>query len=183
VLPGRILRINDDGSFPADNPFGEGNPTYALGLRNSFDFVFDPVSGEIFSSENGTSIADELNILPAGANGGWPMVEGLAPGAVEVDFGEYVDPVLAYDGIVVPTGLAFAPDATFGTGREFDLFVAEFLTGRIWTFPLTDDRTDLAAAELFVQGIAGGITDIEFAPDGTLFVLTSTAILRVVPEE
>src|SRR5690606_28895469 len=66
VRAGKILRINDDGSIPADNPFGENNAAFALGLRNSFDLAFDPASGVLFATENGTFRNDEVNRIVAG---------------------------------------------------------------------------------------------------------------------
>jgi len=182
ALPGRILRINDDGTIPEDNPFGAGNPTYALGLRNSFDFAFDPASGVIFATENGTNLHDEVNRLLPGANGGWPLVEGRAGDAViDVERGSYVDPTVEYTSIVVPTGIAFAPDDTYGAEAEGGMFVGEFLTGRINRFTLSEDRASTLAGTRFAQGIPGGITDLVFAPDGTLYVLTSISILRALP--
>ena len=184
VTPGKILRYNDDGTIPDDNPFGVGNPAYILGLRNSFDFAFDPVSGVIFATENGTNLHDEVNRLPAGANGGWPLVEGFSGGTtVNVAAGDYVEPVVATDGIIVPTGIDFAPDATFGADSETQLFMGEFLTGRVTRLTLNEARTTVAATATFAEGIAGGITDVAFAPDGTLYVLTTTSIQRIRPDD
>ncbi len=182
VLPGRILRYNDDGTIPTDNPFGGTNPTFALGLRNSFDFDFDPVSGTLFASENGTNETDEVNRLPAAANGGWPHVEGVAATPpVEVVTGDYVDPVVATQGVVVPTGIAFAPDDTFGASPANPFYLGEFNTGRIIRYTLNDDRTAVAAQRTWAQGFSGGITDLTFAPDGSMYVCTTTAILKVTP--
>ena len=184
VTPGKILRYNDDGTIPDDNPFGVGNPAYALGLRNSFDFAFDPVSGVIFATENGTNLHDEVNRLPAGANGGWPMVEGFSNGTmVDVEAGDYVEPVVETNGIIVPTGIDFAPDATFGVDSESQLFMGEFLTGRVTRMTLNEARTTIIATATFVTGIAGGITDVAFARDGTLYVLTTTSIQRIRPDD
>ena len=183
VLPGRILRVNDDGSVPEDNPFASDNATYVLGLRNNFDFVFDPLTDVIFTTENGTFLHDEVNRFPAGSNGGWPLVEGSSDGqTVDVEAGTYVDPIVEHDGVVVPTGIDFAPDATFGTDAEHQLFVGEFLTGRVIRYTLNDARDVVTGETIFAQGITGGITDVAFAPDGTLYVLTTTSVLRVVPE-
>ncbi len=181
VLPGKILRINDDGSTP-DNPFAADSLMYVLGLRNSFDFTHDPVSGTIFATENGTSLHDEINRLPAGSNGGWPLVEGDSEGAPPaVSFGNYVEPFVEYPGIVVPTGIAFAPDDTFGAESEEQLFVGQFITGRIIRYTLNDARDAVVSESTFADQIAGGITDLTFAPDGTLYVTTSTSILRITP--
>ena len=184
VTPGKILRYNDDGTIPDDNPFGSGNPAYAIGLRNSFDFAFDPESGVIFATENGTNLHDEVNRLPAGANGGWPLVEGFSDGTtVDVAAGDYVEPVVTTDGIIVPTGIDFAPNALFGVDSESQMFMGEFLTDRVTRLTLNEARTAIVAATTFAEGIAGGINDVAFAPDGTLYVLTTNSIQRIRPDD
>ena len=77
-IGGRILRLNPDGSVPDDNPLGPGNPTFALGIRNSFGLCFDPETGELWETENGPTEDDEINLIEAGGNYGWP--EHLGPG-------------------------------------------------------------------------------------------------------
>lgn len=80
---GKILRINSDGTIPADNPFyDDGNPKtgnddriWAYGLRNSYDFIFSPINDSIYATENGTTI-DEVNFIRRGKNFGWPLCEG-----------------------------------------------------------------------------------------------------------
>jgi glucose/arabinose dehydrogenase len=137
----------------------------------------------IFSTENGTFLHDEVNRLPAGSNGGWPLVEGSAganPPAVAN--GTYIEPIVEYPGIRVPTGIDFAPDATFGPVSDGQLFVGLFNTGQIIRYTLNDARDAVTAEATFATGIANGITDVAFAPDGTLYVLTTRTILRIVPE-
>lgn len=81
---GKILRINNDGTIPTDNPFyDDGNPNignddriWAYGLRNSFDFCFSPVNDSIYASENGANLFDEVNFIRKGKNYGWPVCEG-----------------------------------------------------------------------------------------------------------
>lgn len=192
ALAGRMLRYNDDGTIPAANPFGPDNPTFALGLRNSFDFAFDPVGGALFASENGPDRHDEINRIIAGSNYGWPSVQGFADDAVGdpegessfvPEFGTYVDPLIdETDGVVAPTGVDFAPDATLGADSESRLFVGQFNTGRVVRYTLNESRDGLTDVTIFAQGIEAGITDVAFAPDGTLYVLTSTSILRIVPD-
>jgi glucose/arabinose dehydrogenase len=87
---GIILRLNDDGSTPTDNPFhGHGasvggevgenlQRTFAYGIRNSFGMAFDPVSGGLWQQENGEDAFDELNRVEAGLNSGWIQVAGPA---------------------------------------------------------------------------------------------------------
>jgi glucose/arabinose dehydrogenase len=183
TLAGKILRINDDGSIPNDNPFGAGNAVYALGLRNSFDFDFDPISGEIFASENGTNQHDELNLILRGDNYGWPNVEGNADGTTFTpQFGTLHDPIFDFsNGVVVPTGVAFVPDNTLGSGLQNKLLWSEYGTGRIMLFNLSADRTRITSQVVFAQGFNGGLTDLGFAPDGTLYVATTTSILHILP--
>lgn len=185
AIPGRILRLNDDGTIPADNPFGAGNATYALGLRNSFDFAFDPLSGTIFATENGTNLHDEINRLPAGSNGGWPEVEGCSSGSVNISAGTYVEPVVSTDGIVVPTGIVFVPNQRYGAASENSFLVAEYQTGRIVRYTLNSARTQVTAAAVLVENLGGGLTDLEFSPDGTLYAATKDPgkILRISPAQ
>jgi len=103
-LGGRILRLEPDGSVPPDNPFGPGNPTFALGIRNSFGVCFDTETGELWVTDNGPSDWDEVNRVEPGANLGWPL--HLGPGGPS----ELVEPVLAFEEIIVPPGcLGSAP--------------------------------------------------------------------------
>lgn len=184
ALAGKIHRINDDGSIPADNPFGPNNPAYALGLRNSFDLAFDPFSGVLFATENGTFNHDEVNRIVAGGNYGWPEVQGISAGTgFEPDVGTLVDPLVDYDeGSVVPTGLDVAPDDTFGAAAEGSLLVALYRTGEILQYTLNAARDAVAGQTTFASGFGGGITDIHFGPDGLLYVVTSQQIYRVSPE-
>jgi uncharacterized repeat protein (TIGR01451 family) len=87
-LTGVILRLNDDGSTPTDNPFFNANAglsgqaaanikkIYAYGVRNSFGMAFDPLSGQLWTQENGDDSFDEINRVTAGFNGGWIQVMG-----------------------------------------------------------------------------------------------------------
>ncbi len=182
VLPGKILRINDNGSIPTDNPFGATNAAWALGLRNSFDFTFGP-DGLLYATENSTNNHDEVNNIIHAGNYGWPDVQGRSNGTYEPDTGTYVEPMVDYtEGSAVPTGIAVAPDDTFGADSEGQLLVGEFNTGRIMRYTLNATRDGVISQTVFAQGISGGIVDLEFAEDGTLYVATTRQILRIVPD-
>jgi glucose/arabinose dehydrogenase len=77
---GVILRLNDDGSAPADNPFfslgGNLQKVYAYGVRNGFGMAFDPLSGNLWDQENGEDAFDELNLIERGMNSGWIQITG-----------------------------------------------------------------------------------------------------------
>ena len=75
-----ILRLNEDGSIPPDNPFAaEGGKLakyYAYGIRNSFGLAFDPVTDSLWLTENGTASFDEINVVDPGFNSGWAQLMG-----------------------------------------------------------------------------------------------------------
>lgn len=108
ALGGKIYRYTPDGEIPADNPFGD-SPTWSLGLRNPFGIAIDPITGDPFVTENGPEAFDEINHISAGTNHGWPIVSGPASAeATSSLIGQYEDPILAYESIIVPTGITFA---------------------------------------------------------------------------
>src|SRR5687767_13014772 len=84
---GVILRLNDDGSAPADNPFfslgGNLQKVYAYGVRNGFGMAFDPLSGNLWDQENGEDAFDELNLVEPGMNSGWIQIQGPASRVAE----------------------------------------------------------------------------------------------------
>ncbi|HKN81470.1 MAG TPA: PQQ-dependent sugar dehydrogenase, partial [Actinomycetota bacterium] len=156
-IGGRILRLNPDGSIPADNPLGPDNPTFALGIRNSFGLCFDPETGDLWETENGPTGDDEINLIEPGANYGWP--EHLGPGGEPV----YVDPVLDFPDTIVPTGCAVSDRV---------LLFGEGYGGNLHAMPLP------GPGEGIVARFDGGITDLESAADGSLWVVTPTALYK-----
>ena len=159
-LGGRILRLDPDGSVPPDNPFGSDNPTFALGIRNSFGICFDPVSGDLWGTDNGPDRDDEVNLVEPGANLGWPSQLGPGGGA------EFLDPVLTFPDTIVVTGCAVA---------ERDLYFGEGYDGNLHRMPLPgpDEQT--------IERFEGGITDVAAGPDGSLWVVTPNVLYRRAP--
>jgi glucose/arabinose dehydrogenase len=156
-LGGKILRVDDDGAIPADNPFGPGSPVYAMGIRNSFGLCFGP-DGVLWETENGPTEWDELNRIEAGANYGWPA--HLGPGAAE----GFVPPAFAWRTEIVPTGCLVQKDGSILVGDfRGDLHRVAF-------------RSDGAPADTVVATFDAGITDVERAPDGRLYVVTADGI-------
>ncbi|MEM9833936.1 MAG: PQQ-dependent sugar dehydrogenase [Bacteroidota bacterium] len=174
---GKIIRINPDGSIPDDNPdFGlDAIPgLYATGIRASQGLAIDPVTEKIWFSEHGTIQGDELNILTAGANYGWPhhttgsyRTEDYNPPIIPGT--EFTDPVHFWEQTVAPTGL------TFYTGREFpqwegNLIVPGLSKGSLWRFTVEDD-TIISAEELFVDDRVR-LRKAVVSPRGQLYLLT-----------
>jgi glucose/arabinose dehydrogenase len=191
---GVIFRLNDDGTIPDDNPFDADadqmdfqDRYYAYGIRNSFGLAFDPLSGDLWDTENGPTANDEVNRVVSGANSGWRdiMGPGAAPGGlVNVPGSTYVQPAYSIASPVAPTGLAFASDATtLGGSYVGDLFVGDYELGNIYQFEINvmRDGIDLADTHansqnelnnfLFASGFTGGLTDLKESPDGDLYAV------------
>jgi glucose/arabinose dehydrogenase len=159
-LGGKVVRLNPDGSIPADNPFGADNPVYSMGHRNSFGLCVDPATGDLWETENGPASDDEVNRIVAGANYGWPGQ--LGPGG---DSG-LTDPVLDFPQEIVPTGCAVWHGA---------LYFGSYAYGQLHRLllPATPARDEV------VREFPEGITDIEIGPDGGLYVSTISTIYRL----
>ena len=161
-LGGRILRLDPDGSVPEDNPFGPDNPTYALGVRNSFGICTDPASGDLWMTDNGPDRDDEVNLVEAGANLGWPDRLG------ESGDPEFLDPVLTFPETIVVTGCAVSGD---------DLYFGEGYAGNLHRMRLPGPD------EQIVGRFEGGVTDVAVAPDGALWVVTPNVLYRQAPAQ
>ena len=165
VLHGKVLRMNDDGSPPPDNPF-VGWPlvqplVYTYGHRNLFGLGFHPVTGRAFVTENGPTDSDEVNLLVAGGNYGWPNVRGIAntPG--------YIDPIAVYTPVVAPTNLAFLDgDLVFGTWN----------TAEVRRLLLARPGYDRAIGDDILLTFPEGVLDLEADPGGSVWVSTMSAV-------
>ncbi|HEX2068248.1 MAG TPA: PQQ-dependent sugar dehydrogenase, partial [Nitrososphaeraceae archaeon] len=214
---GGILRVTQNGEVVGEGGSGVGllgnedplNKYYAYGIRNSFGIGFDPVTGNLWETENGPNHGDEINLVESGFNGGWNQLMGMAadkkgfdPNNDLVDFGgkgKYSDPEFEWIDTVAPTAITFLNSDKLGMQYENDIFVGSVKEGRIFNFDLNDDRTELVLDNplddkvadtndelediTFAHGL-GIITDIEVGPaDGYLYVVSfgNGAIYRIVP--
>ncbi|HEX9693710.1 MAG TPA: PQQ-dependent sugar dehydrogenase [Actinomycetota bacterium] len=164
-LGGKVLRLDPDGSVPEDNPLGPDNPVYALGIRNSFGLCFDPVTGDLWETENGPTSDDEVNRIVAAGNYGWP--DQLGPG------GEpgFVDPVLVFPDEIVPTGCAVSAD-----GRR--LYFGSY-RGGLYEADLSPDG-QMAGTPGRIPGIDAPVIDVARGPHGTIYLATTDSLLRLV---
>jgi glucose/arabinose dehydrogenase len=207
-----ILRVNDDGTVPADNPFAAqgGNLAkyYAYGIRNAFGMAFDPVTDKLWITENGPDTFDEINLAEPGFNSGWRQIMGPdardpqgAGDLFQVPGSHYGDPKFSWLDTVGPTAIVFLNSARLGSQYQHDAFVGDINHGRLYRFRPNAARdgfefespglADLVAdtdAELeevtFGTGF-GGITDLKVGPDGFLYVLSfgDGKIFRVASSE
>jgi glucose/arabinose dehydrogenase len=168
-LNGKVLRLNDDGSIPADNP-DPSSPVYALGFRNPYGLAFHPVTGVPYITENGEVGHDEVNRIVAGGNYGNPVAEGYAhkPG--------YIDPVWETGlGRQAPSG------ATFYTGTAMpeyqgDFFFCSYNTGDLTRMRFGGPNYDQIVAHEVLNRICH--LDVVNAPDGSLYIAGVTSIMR-----
>ena len=185
---GKILRYNDDGTIPEDNPFGPDSPVWALGVRNSFDFAFDPVTDVIFATENSTNAHDELNRIVPGGNYGWPLFEATTERetTTELSVGKLTEPLLDLAPeapAVAPTGIEFLRDDRYGPGTTNDLVYAEFVTGLIWRVRLNEARDAVVERTVFVDLStveSPGPIELFFDGEGTLIISNGFRVYRVV---
>lgn len=172
-LGGKILRVNPDGSIPLDNPFS-GSPVWTLGHRNPQGLAWHPVTGQLFATEHGTSVHDEVNIIQSGKNYGWPTVIGPARDP------RFVDPILTFTPNIAPSGAAFA-------GRRYPPWEGNLLFAtlrgrhlhRVVLAP--PDYTRVLSHERLFDDAFGRLRDIVEAPDGRLYLLTHNRDGRGIP--
>jgi aldose sugar dehydrogenase len=169
-----ILRFTQDGNAVGTGILGEKYPLnlyYAYGIRNSFGFDFDPVSGILWDTENGPQSGDEINLVEPGFNSGWNKIQGM--GARQnistsgksdleqsvglVDFGgrgKYSAPEFVWKKRTAPTALKFLNSEKLGKAYLDDLFVASFNLGEIYDFDLNENRTKLIPTKIINNTLA-----------------------------
>ena len=201
---GGILRVTQDGDAVIPNsPLGnDTDPTlnkyYAYGIRNSFGIDFDPVTGNLWDTENGPAYGDEINLVEPGFNSGWTKIQGSAqtrqldPASVLVNIGgkgTYRDPEFVWNQPVGPTALKFLNSEKLGKQYQNDMFVGDIINGNLYHFKLNEQRMGLLVGKVAANPQAivfgngfGGITDIQVGPEGYLYILSySGVIYRIVP--
>jgi glucose/arabinose dehydrogenase len=187
---GKTLRINDDGSIPADNPF-VGRPNalpeiYTYGNRNAQGMAIQPESGLVWQHEHGPRGGDEVNIIEAGRNYGWPVITyGREYSGAEVssltEAPGMQQPVIYWVPSIAPSGMSFYRGEAFG-GWRGNIFVGA-LAGQHLRRLVVDGR-EVVHQEVLLRGQLGRIRDVREGPDGFLYLLTDArngALLRLEP--
>ena len=188
-----ILRVDPEG------------PYYAMGIRNSFGLAIDPVTGNLWETENGDDDFDEINLVPDKFNGGWKKIMGPA-NQTELDslpgYEDYVysDPEFSWEKTIAPAGLNFGK---FKETSNYDnsLFVGDCNNGNLYKFDLNENRDGFefsspelqdklvnigdSMKEIIIGSGFGCITDIERGPDGFLYIIShgERTIYRILPVE
>jgi glucose/arabinose dehydrogenase/plastocyanin len=207
-----ILRFTPNGDPVDGGLLGDTSPLdkyYAYGVRNSFGLNYDPITGNIWMTDNGPTNNDELNLVRPGFNGGHSKIMGFSSfkkafNLTDLEFfkgtGKYYDPSFDWLVSIGVTDLVFVPSDKLGEEYEGNLFVGEINSGYLYRFLLNQSRTGLLLNGSLSDGVAnnnveklqvafakingGGITDLEIGPDGLLYLVSSNGkIMRLEPIE
>ena len=198
-LAGKVLRLNDDGSVPADNPFigrqGYRPEIFTLGHRTALGLAVNPVTNQVFMAEMGPNGGDEINLLRPGRNYGWPIVSFGRdyPGPWQAEAGEpthqgFEPPIIYWMPSISVTGLAFYTGDALPKWKG-DLFVGGLRygeisgTGRVDRV-LINEKLEELRRESLLTDLHQRVRDVKAGPDGLIYVATDEAqgaILRIEP--
>ena len=166
-LSGKILRLNDDGTIPDDNPFSN-SPVYALGFRNPQGMTWD-ADGNLYVAEFGPEKNDEINLVHAGKNYGWPEQQCSGDAKFE-------NAILCYDPSIEPGGIMFYSGDKFNF--EFPFIMASMRSANLYQL---DFEKGLSSQKSILSGI-GRVRDVVQGPDGSIYVITSNTDGKGFPD-
>ena len=194
---GSIYRIDPhSGSAPVDNPFVRSDvpnidKTFAYGIRNSFGLAVDPIAGEVWDTENGPSLSDEINLVEPGFNSGWRLIMGPATSTDEIEDlvllspnSNYSDPEISWLEPPAVTDLEFI-NSKLNLGPDYtnNILVGDSNNGNLYFFKLNDQRDGLEIQDAvidteeelnnYILGTGfGSIADIQTGPDGDIYIVS-----------
>jgi glucose/arabinose dehydrogenase len=194
---GKILRLRDDGSAPDDNPFvGDSDyrpEIYSMGHRNPMGLAFYPATGDLWAAEHAPQGGDEVNIIHAGHNYGWPIIsygrDYTGPRVSDRWYHEGFDqPTVVWLPSVAPSGMTFYTGDRF-PGWTGNLFVGALMVGRIRRTGhlervILNADGDEVGREAILTELRQRIRDVRQGPDGLIYALTDEpegVLLRLEP--
>jgi aldose sugar dehydrogenase len=177
---GSVLRLNEDGSAPADNPF-TGNAAYVpeiytYGNRNVQGIALHPGTGEVWATEHGPRGSDLLQRIAAGRNYGWPVMTPGRDYRTQRPFSEiresprFTEPVFEFVVTLAPSGLAIVDGGDWDDTWQGNLLAGGLRAERILRLVIEDG--ELVHAEELLLGMIGRIRDVRFAGDGLIYIVT-----------
>lgn len=189
---GSVIRLNDDGSIPTDNPFvGEKNKQpeiYSYGHRNMQGAALNPETGKLWTHEHGPQGGDELNIVEKGKNYGWPIITyGKEYGSGD-DIGEGThkagmkQPIYYWVPSIAPSGMTFYDGDKFPDWQG-DLFIGSLKFKLLVRLQLEGDK--VISEQRLLKNKLGRIRDVKNGPDGYLYILTDKkkgSLVRLQPK-
>jgi aldose sugar dehydrogenase len=180
-LGGKIFRLTLAGRPAPGNPFG--NATWSFGHRNPQGLVFHPTTGVLYQTEHGPSDNDEVNIIVAGGNYGWPKVHGLC----DDDEREFcrahhvIEPLTAWTPTVAIAGADLYLSDRIPSFRNS--LLAASLSGSLWRMTLSSDGKRITARDQLIEGRYGRLRDVLVAANGDVYICTSNRDGRGSPRE
>lgn len=172
TLPGKVLRMNLDGSVPDDNPI-TGNYFYSMGHRNPQGLV--AANGKIYSSEHGPNNDDEINLIQPGGNYGWPFVEGNCDKENEMAFCDSVtvtEPIYSWTPTIAPAGLDHFDNPAIPEWKDHLLLTT--LKGQaLWLFELDETGEKIIDEKIYLQEQFGRLRDLCVSTPGDVYLITS----------
>lgn len=170
---GKLLRMNLDGTIPSDNPIADSY-VYAWGFRNIQGLTVTP-NGDLFSSEHGAAIEDEVNWVRPLHNYGWPLVEGVhdTPEEAEVQgIDQMTEPMRSWTPVIAPAGMAYyGSDAIEGWRGSLLLVTLKSQSFRVLT--LDENQRNITAERVYFSNRYGRIRAVVSAPNGDIYLSTS----------
>ncbi|SER03114.1 dehydrogenase, PQQ-dependent, s-GDH family [Pedobacter rhizosphaerae] len=171
-IAGKVLRINLDGSIPADNPI-PNNPLWTLGHRNAQGLA--QVGNKIFSSEHGPDSDDEINIIEKGRNYGWPTVRGFCNESAEQSFcsaNNVAQPLINWTPTIAPSGLTYY-NSDYLPQFKNSLLLAVLKGSKLMQLKLDGDQSKILETTDFYEGTYGRLRAVTTSPEGKVYFCTS----------
>ncbi len=172
-LNGKILRLNPDGSIPADNPDPK-SAVWAWGFRNMQGLAFSS-SGLLYTSEHGDAIEDEVNLIQKSGNYGWPAIEGKQDLPAELEFAaanQTIEPIRSWTPVIAPAGMTFyGADAI--PEWENALLLTTLKGKSLRILHLTPDGQSIDSEEVLFENLYGRLRDVAVGSDGAIYLSTS----------
>jgi glucose/arabinose dehydrogenase len=189
---GKILRVRDDGSIPPDNPFvgraGALPQIYSYGHRNAYGLAYNPETGELWESEIGPLGGDEINILRAGHNYGWPLVStGRNYTGTPVSDRPWTregmdDPRMFWNPVISPSGLIFYTGERF-KGWKGSAFLGALNGKALWRVSLNNPKPQqVEQREVLLASLDVRVRDVQQGLDGNLYIATELQSTGVNPD-
>ncbi len=188
---GSVIRLHDDGRVPADNPFvktpGARPEKFTLGNRNMQGAAIHPVTGELWTHEHGPQGGDEVNVMRAGRNYGWPVITHGVNYGIGTRIGEGTSrpgmeqPLKIWIPSIAPSGMAFYAGKAF-QGWSGNLLVGALRGESLHRLELDGEK--VVREEVLLKSQVGRIRDVRVGPDGLVYLLTDERagqLLRLEP--
>lgn len=188
---GKVVRVKLDGSLPEDNPFVSSKEflpeIFSTGHRNPQGLTLNPYTGEVWEIEHGPQGGDEINILKAGANYGWPQVTFGRNYVIGTKISDYThldgmeDPIWQWTPSIAPSGMAFYTGDVFPAWKG-NLFVGALSFRQLDRMEIRDNK--IVSREVLIKDFGQRIRDVRNGPDGYLYLLTDEEngeLLRLEP--